>query len=72
MLMLALLIGGSPQAWARDKHFTWDHTNVSDDGGGVYRFRGEGTDVFLYGVRKWKPEDNGYFNPDCSCINIHC
>ena len=65
LLMLALLIGGSPQAWAEEVHFTWDTDSIKDDGGGMYRFKGGGTYVLDYvydnGKRTWKPENHGYF-----------
>ena len=32
--VLMLLMAGVTPAWALEEHFTWDHTNVSDDGGG--------------------------------------
>ena len=34
--VLMLLVAGVTPAWARDKHFTWDHTNVSDGSGSTY------------------------------------
>ena len=38
MLMLVMLAGASP-TWADE---TWDKTNNKDDGGGTYRYKGEG------------------------------
>ena len=53
MLLLVMLTGASP-AWAGE---TWDKTGT-DDGGGTYRYRGEGDDIE---TDYWKPGDNGYF-----------
>ena len=59
--VLMLLMAGVTPAWAEKVHFTWDTDSIKDDGGGMYRFRGEGNDVIDIGERKWKPENNGYF-----------
>ena len=55
--VLMLLMAGVTPAWARDKHFTWDTDSIKDDGGGMYRFRGEANDE----ETEWKPENHGYF-----------
>ena len=59
--VLMLLMAGVTPAWAEEVHFTWDTDSIKDDGGGMYRFRGEGNDVIDIGEKKWKPENNGYF-----------
>ena len=54
MLVLVMLTAGISPAWAGE---TWDKTGT-DDGGGTYRYRGEGDDIE---TDYWKPGDNGYF-----------
>ena len=67
MLLLALLIGGSPQAWAdysgvemTDDSYVWDKT-ITDGGGGNVHYTGEVSKFLGLGGSENKWWDRGYF-----------
>ena len=66
MLMLALLIGGSPQARAQEWHYqykwhsSWDKTSDDVSGVGKYKFKGYCFAGCSIGDKLWDPTDYGH------------
>ena len=61
MLMLALLIVGSPQARAEEWQFTWDKTSDDVSGVGTYKFIGSSICGATVGDKPWEPQNYGHF-----------
>ena len=66
MLMLALLLGGSPQARAQEWHYqykwhsSWDKTSDDVSGVGKYKFKGYCFASGTIGDKLWDPTDYGH------------